>query len=73
MAFTLKERDTISVHIHMENMTALLYLMETGGTKNQELTEISKKIWQYLLKWKIKITAEDLPGSMVINPDRESR
>ena len=70
MAFTLKERDTISVHIHM---TALLYLMEMNGTKNRELTEISKRIWQYLLKWKIKITAEDLPGSMVINLDRESR
>ena len=64
MFFTLKERDAISVHICMDNMTALLYLMKTGGTKNQELTAISKESWQYLLKRKITITAEYLPGSM---------
>ena len=52
-AFTLKERDAISVHIRMDNMTALLYLMKmgrwgwgwVGGTENQELTAISKEIW----------------------------
>ena len=32
MSFTLKERDaTISVHIPMDNMTALSYLMKMGG------------------------------------------
>ena len=30
MSFTLKERDAISVHIRMENMTALSYLMNRG-------------------------------------------
>ena len=56
MSFTLKERDAISVHIRMDNMTALSYLMKMGGTKNQELTAISKEIWQYLLKQKMTIT-----------------
>ena len=73
MSFTLKERDAISVHIRMDNMTALSYLMKMGGTKNQELTAISKEIWQYLLKRKITITAEYLPGSMNVEADRESR
>ena len=72
MSFTLKERDAISVHIRMDNMTALSYLMKMGGTKNQELTAISKEIWQYLLKRKITIT-EYLPGSMNVQADRESR
>ena len=40
-------------------------LNENGGTKNQELTAISKKIWQYLLKRKIKITDREA--------DKESR
>ena len=44
MSFTLKERNVISVHIRMGNMTALSYLMKIGGTKNQELTVISKEI-----------------------------
>ena len=31
MSFTLKERNGISVHIRMGNMTALSYLMKMGG------------------------------------------
>ena len=66
MSFTLKERDAISVHGQhdMDNMTALSYLMKMGGTKSQELTAISKEIWQYLLKRKIRITAEYLSWSV---------
>ena len=73
MSFTLKERNVISVHIRMGNMTALSYLMKIGGTKNQELTVISKEIWQYLLKQKITITAKYLSGSMNLEAHRESR
>ena len=72
-AFTLKERDAISVHIRMDNMTALSYLIKMGDIKNQELTVIRKEIWQYLLKKKITITAKYLPGSMNVKADRESR
>ena len=73
MSFTLKERDAISVYIRMGNITALSYLMKMEGSKNQELTAISKEIWQYLLKRKITITAEYLPGSINVEADRESR
>ena len=47
--------------------------MKMEGSKNQELTAISKEIWQYLLKQKITITAEYLPGSINVEADRESR
>ena len=50
MSFTLKERDAISIDTCMDNITAPSYLMKIGGTKSQELTAISKEIWQYLLK-----------------------
>ena len=70
--FTLKERDAISIYIHMDNMTALSYLMKMVGTKNQKLTAINKAIWQYLLKRKITITAEYLPGSMNVEANRVS-
>ena len=56
MSFTLKEKNAISVHI----------------CTKQELTAISKEVWQYLLKRKITITAEYLPGSMKVEEDRES-
>ena len=73
MPFTLKERDAISVHIRMDIMRSMSYVMKMGGTKNQELTAISKEIWQYLLKRKITITAEYLRGLMNVKADRESR
>ena len=73
MPFTLKERDAISVHIRMDIMRAMSYVMKMGGTKNQEFTAISKEIWQYLLKRKITITAEYLRGLMNVKADRESR
>ena len=73
MSFALKKWDAISVHIHMDNMTALSYLMKMGGTKNQELTGISKEIWQYFLKRKITITSEYLPGPMNVEADMESK
>ena len=73
MSFTLKERDSISVPIRMDNKTVLSYLMKMECTKNQELIAISKKIWQYLLKWKTTITAKYLPVSTNVEEDRESR
>ena len=47
--------------------------MKIEGTKNQELTAISKDVWQYLLKRNIKINDEYLPGSMKVEADREFR
>ena len=73
ISFTLKERDAISVHICMDNMTALSYLMKMESYKNQELTAISKEIWQYLMKPKVVITTKYLPGPMNVEADRESR
>ena len=52
----------ISSHLHGQHDSPIILKM--GGTKNQELTAISKESWQYLLKQKITITAEYLPGSM---------
>ena len=73
MSFTLKEKDAILVHIPMDNMTALSYFMKMRGTKNQELTVISKEIWEYLLKRNITISTEYLPGSMNVEANKESR
>ena len=57
----------------MTNMIVLSYLMKMESTKIQKLAVISKEIWQYLLKRKIKITAKFLPELMNVNADRESR
>ena len=46
MPFALKERDAISVYIHIDNMIALPYLMKMESTENKELTVISNESWQ---------------------------
>ena len=43
ISFTLKERDAISVHICMDNTTALSYLMKMGVSKNKSWLRSIKK------------------------------
>ena len=56
-----KVRNMTAVHLQMDNMTALSYLVRMGGTNSKELTSIAKDIWDFLLKKQMKITAEYLP------------
>ena len=72
LTFTLKKK-VKSIHIKTDNMTALSYLIKKGGTKCQVLTEISKKIWEYLIRHGITVTAEWLPGILNGEADWESR
>ena len=50
------------IHIKMDNIVALSYLVKMGGT--QLLVLISKEIWEYLLEKGTTITAEYLPGAL---------
>ena len=47
-----KLRKVSSIHIQIDNTTALSYLVIMGGTRSKTLTQISKEIWQYLLQEK---------------------
>ena len=51
-----------TIHIKMDNIIALSYLVKMGGT--QLLALISKEIWEYLLDKGTTITAEYLPGAL---------
>ena len=62
-----------AIHIQVDNMTALSYLLKMGGTKNPELMQISKDIWEFLLGQEITITAEYLPGNLNYKADWEYR
>ena len=42
--------------IHVDNMTALSYLLKMGETENPELLLILKEIWEFLLG--------NLPGNL---------
>ena len=51
-----------SIHLRIDNMTALSYLLNTGGTLKKHLIEISKKIWRYFIEKKVHLTAEYIPN-----------
>ena len=73
MTFAIEDKEVILVHICMDSMTVLSYVIKMCGTKNQELVAISKDFWQYLLTRKIAITTDNLQGSMNVEADRKSR
>ena len=67
-----KYRDVKAIHLQVDNIVALTYLMKMGGTQNLKMVELAKGILEYLLKWGITITAEYLPSELNLTADWES-
>ena len=61
-----------SIRIQTDSNVALSYLVKIGGTRNKSLTVLSKKIWDYFLNKEITITAEYLPGLLIVEADIHS-
>ena len=55
LTFT-KEKSVIAIHLELDNTKALLYLVKMGGTRSQELLQVAKEIWDYLLANLIAVT-----------------
>ena len=72
LTFT-KGKSVTAIHLQIDNKTALSYLVKMGGTCSQELLQVAKVIWEYLLASRIAVTAEYLPGSLNIQVDWQSR
>lgn len=47
-----------SIHAQMENVVALSYLIKNRGPQNKVLLQLSKEIWDYLIKNEIMITTK---------------
>ena len=69
----LKGRKPKLVHLFIDNMTALHYLIRKGGTKSPQLTEISKRIWNFLTLQGITLTASWIPSKENVIADWKSR
>ena len=72
LTFT-KGKSVTAIHLQIDNMTALSYLVKMGGTRSPELLQVAKEIWDYLLANGIAVTAEYLPSSLNIQADWQSR
>ena len=62
-----------SIHMKIDNMTALSYIIKMGGKNNQQMNKISKQIWEFMMSRKCKLTAEYIPSKLNIEADEESR
>ena len=62
-----------AIHIQIENMAALPYLVKIGGTRSPELLQVAKEIWDYLLANGMAVTAEYVPSSLNIQANWQSR
>ena len=69
----IKGKSVTAIHLQIDNMTALSYLVKMGGTRSPELLQVAKEIWDYLLANGIAVTAEYLPSSLNIQADWQSR
>ena len=68
-----KRKQVNTIHLQIDNMTALSYLLKMGGTHSQKLLILTKEIWNFLIDRQIMITAEYLPSALNIRADWESR
>ena len=58
------------IHFQIDNTCAKAYLLKT---RSRRMTDIAKKIWEYLLQYEITITDEYLPSALNQIADWESR
>ena len=68
-----KERKPASIHMKIDNTSALSYIVKMGGTKSWDMLVVAKRIWDYLLRHQITITAEWIPSHLNTIADWESR
>ena len=68
-----KGKTVTSIHLRVDNTTALHYLAKMGGTKSQVLIEITKRIWDFLLSKGITLTIEYVPSELNVIADWECR
>ena len=75
LTFTWMHPSVQSIHLQIDNVVALSYLVKMGGTHNKVLSDISKLklLWNYLLAKVITITAEYFSGTVMKEADFQAR
>ena len=68
-----KGRENLHVYLRMDNMTAITYINQMGGTRSQTLSQEACNLWHWCLQQGITLSAEHLPGTENTVADIESR
>ena len=69
----MRNRKHFSVLLKVNNITAVAYINNQGGTASKELVALAKDLWMWCLERNIHIQAQYLPGIMNSIADWESR
>ena len=68
-----KETSDVTIHLKMDNTTALTYINKLGGTVSPELNRQTKLLWEWCFQKNITLKASHLAGSLNVIADEESR
>lgn len=69
----LSDSKDIHVRIKSDNMTAVTYINNLGGSRSISCHRITKEIWTWAISKNIHLSAEFLPGVENVLADRASR
>lgn len=69
------EKDVTGRHIKLmcDNVCAVTYVKNMGGSRSRECNEIAKQIWIWCRNRDIELTITYIPGKLNIEADRKSR
>ena len=69
----LKNTEDKSIHLKIDNTTALSYLAKMGGTHSIPMMEVTKDIWSFLRERNLSLTLEYVPSKLNVIADWQSR
>ena len=68
-----KAWQNVTILLRLDNVTAVSYINQKGGTVSQLLCQLALTIWTWCVERNITLLAEHLPGHLNIQADEESR
>ena len=61
------------IRIHMDNITAVAYLREMGGSKSKQCNDIARHMWLFAKEGDLWLSSAYIKGSLNVIADRRSR
>ena len=61
------------IRIHMDNITAVAYLREMGGSKSKQCNDIARHMWLFAKERDLWLSSAYIKGSLNVIADRRSR
>ena len=68
-----KSKSDVHMRLRIDNVTAVTYINNIGGTKSRICNLIANEIWTWSIDRNIWLSAEHLPGSKNVLVDEQSR